>query len=61
MKTKNFEEGFNKLEDILAEMQKTDTSLEQSIELYKEAKKNLAFCKSCLELAYEEISVLVSE
>ena len=46
----NFEESFNKLEDIKNKLENPETSFDESIKLYGESVK---WTKSCLEILSE--------
>lgn len=52
MKTpKSFEDGMARLEEILAQMQSSDTTLAQSVKLYAEAAALMEYCRAALEKA----------
>lgn len=59
MKTpKSFEEGMERLNDVLARMQSEDTALADSVKLYAEAAALIEYCHASLEktsLQIEEI------
>lgn len=55
---KSFEEGMQRLQDVLAAMQDDTTPLAQSVKLYAEAASLISYCKQTLDdakLKIEEI------
>ena len=61
---KSFEEGMDRLNAILAQMQQEDTSLADSVKLYAEAASLMQYCHTTLEktsLQIEEISAKIAE
>ena len=48
---KSFEEGMDRLNTILAQMQQEDTSLADSVKLYAEAASLMEYCKATLDKA----------
>lgn len=46
---KSFEEGMDRLNAILAQMQQEDTSLADSVKLYAEAATLMQYCHATLE------------
>ena len=61
---KSFEEGMDRLNTILAQMQQEDTSLADSVKLYAEAASLMQYCHTTLEktsLQIEEISAKIAE
>ena len=61
---KSFEEGMDRLNTILAQMQQEDTSLADSVKLYAEAASLMQYCYAMLEktsLQIEEISAKIAE
>lgn len=55
---KSFEEGMQRLQDVLAAMQEDTTPLAQSVKLYAEAASLISYCKQTLDdakLKIEEI------
>ena len=61
---KSFEEGMDRLNTILAQMQQEDTSLADSVKLYAEAASLMKYCHATLEktsLQIEEISAKIAE
>ena len=48
---KSFEEGMDRLNTILAQMQQEDTSLADSVKLYAEAASLTEYCRNTLEKA----------
>ncbi len=47
----NFEQALNRINELLIKMEISDTSLEETVVIYKEATELLAFCKAELEKA----------
>ena len=61
---KSFEEGMDRLNTILAQMQQEDTSLADSVELYAEAASLMQYCHATSEktsLQIEEINAKIAE
>ena len=61
---KSFEEGMDRLNAILAQMQQEDTSLADSVKLYAEAASLMQYCHATLEktsLQIEEINARIAE
>lgn len=61
---KSFEEGMDRLNAILVQMQQEDTSLADSVKLYAEAASLMQYCHATLEkasLQIEEISAKIAE
>ena len=61
---KSFEEGMDRLNTILAQMQQEDTSLADSVKLYAEAASLMQYCHATLEktsLQIEEINAKIAE
>ena len=61
---KSFEEGMDRLNAILAQMQQEDTSLADSVKLYAEAASLMQYCHATLEktsLQIEEIHAKIAE
>ena len=56
---KSFEEGMDRLNAILAQMQQEDTSLADSVKLYAEAAFLMQYCHASLQI--EEISAKIAE
>ena len=48
---KSFEEGMNRLEAILDQMQQPETTLAESVKLYAEAASLTEYCRNTLEKA----------
>ncbi|MDR1638242.1 MAG: exodeoxyribonuclease VII small subunit [Clostridiales bacterium] len=57
-KSPSFEEALSRLEEIVEEMESKGTTLDRSIELYKEGVTLSKICKETLEVAEKEITVL---
>ena len=61
---KSFEEGMDRLNTILAQMQQEDTSLADSVKLYAEAATLMQYCRATLEktsLQIEEINARLAQ
>ena len=61
---KSFEEGMERLNTILAQMQQEDTSLADSVKLYAEAASLMQYCHTALEktsLQIEEIDAKIAQ
>ena len=61
---KSFEEGMERLNAILTQMQQEDTSLADSVKLYAEAASLLQYCHAALEktsLQMEEIDAKIAQ
>ena len=50
-----FEESLSKLEEIIAKLESSDVSLDDSINLFEEGIKHITDCKSALKKAEEKI------
>lgn len=65
MKTpKSFEEGMERLDGVLAQMQSSETSLAESVKLYAEAASLMEYCRAALEkttLQIEEIDARMAQ
>ena len=48
---KTFEEGMQRLQDILAKMQDETTTLDQSVKLYADAAQLIQYCNTTLDQA----------
>ena len=62
--TKSFEEGMERLNDILTRMQSEETSLADSVKLYAEAASLMEYCHTVLEktsLKMEEIDAKLAQ
>ena len=61
---KSFEEGMERLNTLLAQMQSEETTLTESVKLYAEAASLMEYCHAALEkasLQMEEIDAARSE
>lgn len=61
---KSFEEGMERLNDILTRMQNEETSLADSVKLYAEAASLMEYCHTVLEktsLKMEEIDAKLAQ
>lgn len=59
---KSFEEGLQRLQDILAQLQEPTTALAQSVKLYAEAAELIDYCNTSLQsakLQIEEIDAAI--
>ncbi|MDR3240381.1 MAG: exodeoxyribonuclease VII small subunit [Clostridiales bacterium] len=54
----NFEQAMSRLEEVIAEMENSQTALERSIELYREGAELSLLCAERLSAAEKEITVL---
>lgn len=65
MKTpKSFEEGMERLNGVLAQMQSEETTLADSVKLYAEAAALMEYCRAALEktsLQIEEIDAKLAQ
>ncbi len=65
MKTpKSFEEGMERLNGVLAQMQSEETTLADSVKLYAEAAALMEYCRTALEktsLQIEEIDAKLAQ
>lgn len=65
MKTpKSFEEGMERLNGVLAQMQSEETTLADSVKLYAEAAALMEYCRAALEktsLQIEEIDARLAQ
>lgn len=57
-KKKTFEQAINRLEEIISIMESSDTSLEQSVKLYKEGIELSVFCGESLNKIEQEVTIL---
>lgn len=56
MKQITFEQALKELEDIVANLEKNDLSLDESMKLYSKGNELSAFCLKCLEEAKLKIT-----
>lgn len=56
-----FEEALDRLEAVVAELEKGDLSLEKALEAFQEGIKNLSICIKDLDLFEQQIEVLLAE
>ena len=52
---KTFEEGLQRLQELLAKMQDETTTLDQSVKLYAEAAQLIQYCNTALDKAKLQI------
>lgn len=57
----NFEDAFNKLEEIVDDLESGDLSLEDSLKKFEEGIKLSRICNEKLEKARQKIEVLMKE
>ncbi len=60
-KSRNFEESMKRLEAIVAELEKGDFSLEESLQRFEEGLKLGKGCKEILEKAEAKVKTLVED
>ena len=61
---KSFEEGMERLNGVLAQMQSEETTLADSVKLYAEAAALMEYCRTALEktsLQIEEIDAKITQ
>lgn len=58
---KSFEESMKRLEEIVAELEKGDLSLDVSLQRYEEGIRALRHCESILKKAEEKIQILLQD
>lgn len=58
---KSFEEGMQRLQELLAVMQEETTPLAQSVKLYAEAASLISYCKKTLDDAKIKIDEIDAE
>ena len=61
MKEINFEESMENLEEIVAELEKGDLNLDDSIKKFEQGMKISKECNEYLENAEKKITVLINE
>lgn len=59
-KPKTFEEGLQRLQDLLVQMQDEQTTLDQSVKLYAEAAQLIQYCNETLNSAKLQIEEIDS-
>ncbi|HTV05790.1 MAG TPA: exodeoxyribonuclease VII small subunit [Acidobacteriaceae bacterium] len=57
----NFEQSLKKLESIVAQMERGDVSLEESVKLFEEGSKLADQCKQQLAEAEGKVEILVKQ
>ena len=55
---KSVEESFNEIENIIAEMQKEDVTLDRSFELYNQGLKLIKECNGKLDSMEKQIKII---
>jgi len=58
-KSINIEDAFNQLSDIVAEIEKDDISLEETIELFEKGIVLTGICQEKLKIAEKKVKVLL--
>lgn len=59
LKVKDFESALKSLEDIVAQLEAGDLTLDRALELFEEGIKMSRFCSSKLEEAERKVEVLI--
>ncbi len=57
----SFENAMKRLEEIVGALEKSETSLDESIKLFEEGTKLTAFCSKTLDEAQQKITLLTKE
>lgn len=57
----SFENAMKRLEEIVGALEKSETSLNESIKLFEEGTKLTAFCSKTLDEAQQKITLLTKE
>ena len=57
----SFENEMKRLEEIVGALEKSETSLDESIKLFEEGTKLTAFCSKTLDEAQQKITLLTKE
>ncbi len=58
VKKKDFESSLKRLEEISNQMEKNDTTLQDSLKLYKEGVEEAMFCANFLKDMEQQVSIL---
>ena len=58
MKKQTYEESMKALEDIVAKLENGDVPLDESLKLFEEGTKLVAFCSKALDTAEQKILTL---
>ena len=61
MPKKNFESAIRRLEEIVSELEQSDLSLEESLQVYEEGIELTKFCTARLEESDKKIKALVKD
>lgn len=61
MKNETYESSFQRLEEILAKMNDSKLSLEESLTLFEEADKLIIFCQKTLTDAEKKVQTLLKD
>jgi exodeoxyribonuclease VII small subunit len=59
LKVKDFESALKSLEDIVAQLEEGDLTLDRALELFEEGIKISCFCSSKLEEAERKVEMLI--
>lgn len=57
-KKMNYEQAANRLDEIVKLLEKGDKPLEESLALYEEGKKLVAFCTEILDNAEQKVNII---
>lgn len=57
----SFENAMKRLEEIVSALEKSETSLDESIKLFEEGTQLAAFCSKTLDEAQQKITLLTKE
>lgn len=60
-KTMNFEEAFQRLEEITGQLEDGDVSLDKSLQLFEEGIKLSRWCHHTLEDARQKVEILLKD
>ncbi|HBU70268.1 MAG TPA: exodeoxyribonuclease VII small subunit [Elusimicrobia bacterium] len=60
-KTMKFEEALKRLEEIVTQMENSQSDLDKSLELFEEGVKLVRFCSGKLEESKKKIEILVKK
>ncbi|NLA74150.1 MAG: exodeoxyribonuclease VII small subunit [Deltaproteobacteria bacterium] len=61
MAEKRFEEAMKRLEHIVSDLEGGDMPLEESLKVFEEGMKLLAFCSNKLDEVEKRVSILIKE
>lgn len=60
VKKQSFEQGMNRLEEIVNLLEKGDCGLDESLKLFEEGAKLAAQCNELLDKAEQKVSILLN-